>query len=230
MIALKHSECVHCYLHPRAGRPQLERDPLDGARCPFRSLGPKPIPAMARTVLVIHGAGEPRRRGGKVYWESMLGKDLRPRYLVRAPRMPQPTEPRYRNWARRIGELIAETANPVLVGHSLGASVLLKYLVDAAPRPSVAGLFLIATPFWGPEFPEFALPPDFGARLRDVSPVYLYHSRDDAAVPLEQLEHYRRALPHALVRVLDGRGHEFNQHHFPELVADISQLAEVRPV
>jgi predicted alpha/beta hydrolase family esterase len=183
---------------------------------------------MPQTVLVIHGAGEPRRRGGKVYWEAMLGKDLRPDYRVRAPRMPQPTNPQYRTWARRIATLIADAPNPVLVGHSLGASVLLKYLVDAAPQPPLAGLYLIATPFWGLDFPEFALPSDFEARLRDVSPLFLYHSKDDPEVPFEHVERYSRALPQAIVRAMDGRGHEFNQPGFPELVADIRQLKEGR--
>ncbi len=50
--------------------------------------------------------------------------------------------------------------------------------------------------------------------------------RDDPVVPLEHLEHYRRALPHAVVRLLDGRGHEFNQPEFPELVADIRQVGK----
>ncbi len=128
----------------------------------------------------------------------MLGKDLRPDYLVQAPRMPQPTNPEYRTWARRIAELIADTTNPVLVGHSFGASVLLKYLVHAA----------------------------LGGRLRDLSPLYLYHSRDDPEVPFADLERYSRALPQAIVRALDGRGHEFNQAHFPELAADIRSLEE----
>lgn len=179
---------------------------------------------MARTVLVIHGAGDPRRRGGKVYWEPMLRNALRADYVVRAPRMPEPNNPRYRTWARRIAHLIARTSDPVLVAHSFGASVVLKYLAEAARRPSVAGLFLIAMPFWGAEFPEFALSPDFGVHLRDLSPIYLYHSRDDPEVPFEHLERYRRALPQAIVRALDGRGHEFDQPQFPELVADILQL------
>jgi predicted alpha/beta hydrolase family esterase len=108
--------------------------------------------------------------------------------------------------------------------------VLLKYLAETVRRPAVAGLVLIATPFWGPDFPEFVLPPDFGARLGDLSPICLYHSRDDAEVPVEQLERYRRALPHATVRVLDGRGHKFNQAQFPELAADIRSLALRRAV
>ena len=110
------------------------------------------------------------------------------------------------------------------MGHSFGASVLLKYLSETVRRPAFAGLFLIATPLWGADFPEFALAPDFGERLRDVAPLYLYHSRDDPEIPFETLERYRQVLPHARVRALEGRGHEFNQPQFPELAADIRRL------
>jgi hypothetical protein len=48
---------------------------------------------MARSVLVIHGAGEPRRRRGKVYWEPLLGDSLGRGYRVLAPRMPRPEYP-----------------------------------------------------------------------------------------------------------------------------------------
>jgi uncharacterized protein len=185
---------------------------------------------MARSVLVIHGAGEPRRRRGKVYWEPLLKDSLGPEYRVLAPRMPRPEHPQYWTWARRIDELVGSTRGPILVGHSFGASVLLKYLAETLRRPALAGLFLVATPFWGPDFPDFALPPDFGARLRDLSPISLYHSRDDAEIPVEHLERYRRALPHAAVRVLEGRGHEFTQAQFPELTADIRGLAGRRAV
>jgi predicted alpha/beta hydrolase family esterase len=102
--------------------------------------------------------------------------------------------------------------------------MLLKYLAETVRRPALAGLFLVATPLWGPEFPEFALAPDFGTRLRDLSPIYLYHSRDDAEIPVEHLERYSRVLPQAIVRALDGRGHEFNQPQFPELTADIRRV------
>src|SRR5690242_10670108 len=179
---------------------------------------------MARSVLVIHGAGAPRRRRGKVYWEPLLEDTLGRGYRVWAPRMPRPNDPKYWTWARRVDEMIGSTRRPVLVGHSFGASVVLKYLAETVRRPALAGVFLVATPFWGPDFPEFALPPDFGVRLRDVSPLYFYYSRDDSQVPFEHLEQYRRALPQAIVRALDGRGHEFAQPHFPELVDDIRRL------
>ncbi|HWA73919.1 MAG TPA: alpha/beta fold hydrolase [Polyangiaceae bacterium] len=180
---------------------------------------------MTRTILVIHGAGEPKRRNGKVYWEPLLSRSLGTGYVVHAPRMPEPTTPRYEAWAERIADLIGDSERPAVVGHSFGASVLLKYLCEAVSRPALAGVFLVATPFWGPKFPEFALPADFAARLRDLSPLYLYHSRDDAEIPLEQhLERYRRTLPQATVRVLEGRGHEFDQPEFPELAADVRSV------
>src|SRR5262245_42328900 len=91
---------------------------------------PGPHRPMARAVLVIHGAGEPRRRKGKLYWEPLLASGLGSGYRVRAPRMPRPDEPHYWAWARRIDQLIAKTKSPILVGHSFGASVLLKYLSE----------------------------------------------------------------------------------------------------
>ena len=183
------------------------------------------IPLVTLAVLAIHGAGEPRLRNGKVYWEPLLQRSLGPGYVVHAPRMPEPSSPSYQAWSKRIEELIIHYDRPIVVGHSLGASVLLKYFSEAITRPPVAGLFLIATPFWGPSLPDFALGRDFAARLRDLSPLCFYHSRDDPEISIEHLERYRKALPHAVVRVLDGRGHEFDQPEFSELAADIRSLA-----
>ena len=144
--------------------------------------------------------------------------------------MPQPEHPQYWAWARRIDALLRGSRRPIVVGHSFGASVLLKYLAETVRRPAMAGLFLVATPFWGSGFPEFALPPDVGERLRGLSPLYLYHSRDDAEISVDHLERYRSVFPQATVRVLGGRGHEFNQAQFPELVADILGLATRRAI
>src|SRR5262245_31478495 len=98
---------------------------------------------MPQPVLVIHGAGEPRQRHGRIYWEPLLGHGLGPSYTVRAPRMPDPEDPHYQPWADRIRQLLAETERPVLVGHSFGASVLLKLLGESAPHPGIRGVFLV---------------------------------------------------------------------------------------
>ena len=180
---------------------------------------------MSKDVLVIHGAGEPRRRDGRIYWEPLLEAELGPEFRVRAPRMPDPEDPHYEPWAAKISELIAAADRPRLVGHSFGASTLLQHLARADPRPAFRGVFLVATPFWGSDFPEYALTKQDLVKLQEVSPLLFYQSRDDEVVGFEHLAKFRKALPHATFRELDGGGHEFDQASFPELVADIRRQA-----
>jgi predicted alpha/beta hydrolase family esterase len=179
---------------------------------------------MSQLVLVIHGAGEPRRRGRRVFWEPLLGDALGPGYVVRAPRMPDPENPDDRAWRERIAQMVLEADRPVLVGHSFGASTLLRFIAQAEPRPAFLGLFLVATPFWGKDFPDFALTAEHLRRLRSISPLFFYQSADDPVVGLTHFQKYQKALPHAVFRRLDGRGHEFDQDTFPELVADIRSI------
>jgi len=180
--------------------------------------------AREQDVLVFHGAGEPRLRNGQVYWEPMLAQGLGDGYRIQAPRMPDPENPHYQAWADQIGAMLREVEPPILVGHSLGASVLLKYLASANPRPAYRGIFLVSTPFWKASMPEYALSPALLGKLPDLSPVFLYQSRDDEEVGVDHVEKYAKAMPQATVRILDGRGHEFNQVNFPELISDIRSL------
>jgi predicted alpha/beta hydrolase family esterase len=180
---------------------------------------------MVTQVIAIHGAGEPRRRGGSVYWEPMLRDGLGDDYEVTAPRMPDPEDPHHEPWATRIAGLVAHVPRPILIGHSFGASTLLKFMASAPRRPTVAGLFLVATPFWDAKFPEYALTARELVELRQVSPMTFYHSTDDPELPLEHFERYQRELPEARFRQLNGRGHEFDQPTFPELIADIRALS-----
>jgi predicted alpha/beta hydrolase family esterase len=180
---------------------------------------------MTQLVLVIHGAGEPRRRGRRIFWEPLLGDALGPTCRVRAPRMPDPENPDDRAWRERIAELVLEADHPVLVGHSFGASTLLRFVAQEKSQPAFRGLFLVATPFWGKDFPDFALTAAHLRRLQSMSPLFFYQSADDPVVGLTHFQKYQQALPHAVFRRLDGRGHEFDQDTFPELVADIRSVS-----
>jgi uncharacterized protein len=74
----------------------------------------------------------------------------------------------------------------ILVGHSLGGSVLLKYLSEEKIQ-LVAGLFLIAAPYWGAKHwqaSEYRLQEDFTSNLLKELPISFYYSRDDDVVPL----------------------------------------------
>ena len=54
--------------------------------------------------------------------------------------------------------------------------------------------------------------------------MFLYHGRDDRTVPFSHLALYAKALPNAIVRPLDGRGHQF-ENDPSEVVGDMKQSA-----
>ena len=108
---------------------------------------------------------------------------------------------------------------PAIVGHSFGGSVLLKYLAEGRYQEPIIGLFLVSTPFWGSDFPDFALPDGWAAAVWDI-PTFLYHSRDDPEIPLSHLRRYEEHLPNATSRVIDGSQHSFTDG-LPQLVRDI---------
>jgi len=174
-------------------------------------------------VLFIHGAGgyeEDKKMAANL--RDVLGTA----YEVRYPKMPDEDSPEYEAWKNQIAkELAAMDGEAILVGHSLGASVLLKYLSEERVEKPVAGLFLIATPYWRAEGwqLEYALQEDFASKLPEGLPVFFYHSRDDEWVPFDHLALYAENLPRATVREFDGRGHQFN-NDLSEVARDIQRL------
>ena len=156
-----------------------------------------------------------------------LEQELGPGYQIVAPEMPgAATDPHYAPWRDEIESRIARIEGPLaLVGHSFGASVLLKYLAEGRSPTQLRGVFLLSTPWWEPEgwSAEYAMPADFGSRLPRV-PTFLYHSRSDPEVPYAHMGLYERNMPWATSRSIDGADHSFT-NGLPELVADIRSLA-----
>jgi predicted alpha/beta hydrolase family esterase len=175
-------------------------------------------------VLFLPGAGDPHHPQGSAHLAEYLARELGEAYDVRAPTMPNFDDPDYRSWRDAIEAHLAELGpNPIVVGHSFGASVLLKYLAEGTHREPIAGLFLVATPFWGADFPDFALPAAFAAAVSDI-PIFLYHSRDDPEIPLSHLRRFQEQLPNATSRVIDGAEHSFTDG-LAQLVHDIRATA-----
>lgn len=182
---------------------------------------------MARQVLFVHGGG-----GGSYDADGKLVASLRDRlgaeYVVRYPQMPNEEEPDYETWKNFItGELAAMGSGAILVGHSIGGSVIIRAVVDGGLGQSLAGVFLLAAPFWyDHEFwrwDEVALPGDASERIPDGLPVFLYHGRQDESIPFSHVEMYARALPQATVRPLDGRNHQLGDD-LTEVARDIMLL------
>lgn len=177
---------------------------------------------MKKHVLFVHGAGEDAHEEDRKLAES-LQNALGAGYDVRSPKMPG-GGPGYGEWKNRIlGELAAMGSGAILVGHSFGASILLKCFSEERLEKPVAGVFLVAAPFWGAEdweVDEYALQEDFASKLPEGLPVFFYHGRGDEVVPFGHLALYRERFPGATFRAFDGRGHQFGDD-LSEVAGDI---------
>ncbi len=119
--------------------------------------------------------------------------------------MPNEEDADYETWKSVILQELADMgAGAVLVGHSIGASVLVRMLADQGPWPAIAGVFLIAGPFWHDHafwrWDEAALPDDAADRYPQNVPLFLYHGESDEFVPVSHLDMYARSLPQGIVR------------------------------
>ncbi|MES1243163.1 MAG: alpha/beta fold hydrolase [Acidobacteriota bacterium] len=196
--------------------------PADSARA-SREAGPPG----RRQLLFIQGGGA----GVHDEWDNKLVESLRRElgsdYEVRYPRMPNEDDPGYAAWKATIEiELAALDSGAVLVGHSVGATILINALAETSSEPEYGAIFLLAAPFVGEGgWPagDLDTPRDLGARLPKDVPIYLYHGLDDETAPVSHLDLYSRAIPQARVHRLPDRDHQLN-NDLREVAAAIRSL------
>jgi len=177
---------------------------------------------MQPTVLFVHSSGPQGPGEGSEPFAARLRDELGPAYEVVFPLMPSPDDPHYEPWSERLSEVLSELDEPpIVVAHSLGASVFLKHLAETGPNESVMGLVLVATPFWGESGweAEWALPRDWPDGSTELPSTLLFHSRDDEEIPSDHLDLYAKRLPGVEARLLDGNGHLFDR-------GDLSPIGE----
>jgi|SRR5215204_880639 len=183
---------------------------------------------MPSPVLLLHSSGPQGPGEGSDPFVARLREELGPGYEVLFPKMPDPDDPHYLPWSERIGQVLAEVDTPiVVVGHSLGGSVFLQHLAETDGREPIAGLLLVATPFWSPSGweAEWALPEDWPDADTALPPIFLFHSRDDEEIPFAHLDLYAKRLPSAEVHPLDGNGHLLDRGDLGEIVEKIRSLS-----
>lgn len=176
-------------------------------------------------VLFVQGAGE----GVHDQWDNKLvrslERELGPRYSVRYPRMPQEAEPDYAVWKDALLNEFAELeSGAVLIGHSIGGTILMHMLAEQHLRITLAALFLIAAPFIGEGGWHSDDIHPLAERLPAGMPVFLYHGTADDTVPLAHLRLYANALADATVRALAQRDHQLNDD-LSEVASDIRSIA-----
>lgn len=181
---------------------------------------------MNTRVLFVQGAGREGYREDQQLVDS-LRAELGQAYEVEYPEMPDADNPKYAAWKDQIAEKSsALEGQVVLVGHSLGASLLLKWLSEESSVQPFVGLFLLAPPYWDdPEWPtaEYVLRQDFASTLPEGLPVFVYHCQDDEVVPFAHLALYAAHLPQAKVRAQPTGGHQFG-NTLGQVAQDIRRL------
>lgn len=186
-----------------------------------------------RDVLFVQGAGAGAHAEWDIHLVESLRRELGPEYDVRYPRMPDEADPRVAAWRPVLErELAALGPGAVVVGHSVGGTVLLHTLADARPVPALAAIVLVSAPFIGEggwASGELLSRPDLAERLPAATPLLLYHGEDDAEVPVAHLARYAHAIPRARVRRLAGRDHQLN-NDLSEVARDVHGLVSQREV
>ncbi len=175
-------------------------------------------------VLFIQGGGRDVHDSWDNKLVASLKKELGAEYTIRYPKMPHEGNPDPATWKGSIErELKKMSDGVILVGHSIGAAILIDYLADGSLERKPDGIFLIGTPFIGDRgWPSDNLRPtkEVAKLLPDRSPLYLYHGSDDETVPLSHAGMFAKALPHAIIRRLKGRDHQLNDN-LTEVANDI---------
>jgi predicted alpha/beta hydrolase family esterase len=186
---------------------------------------------MNRQLLFVQGAG----KGAHDEWDSKLvanlRQDLGPHYEIHYPQMPREDNPSYALWKTAL-EKAFETLRDgaILVGHSVGGTILVKTLTEQPSTRKFGAIFLIAAPFVGDggwSTADLQFPPELGASLPKAVPIHFYHGLEDKTAPASHSELYARAIPQAHVHRLADRDHQLN-NDLKEVAAAILSL-ETRP-
>ena len=183
---------------------------------------------MTIPVLFIQGGGPDVHDKWDNKLVESLERELGPGYAVRYPRMPHEADPTFAAWKAELTRQFDRLDNgAILIGHSVGGTILIRTLADELRSATFAAIFLIAAPFVGDggwDSGDIEPLSGLGARLPEQTPIFLYHGSSDETAPVGHVHLYAQAIPHAVVRLLSGRDHQLD-NDMSEVAADIRRLA-----
>ena len=184
---------------------------------------------MPSSVLFVQGAASGANAEDALLADS-LRNELGEAFVVRYPSMVDEDDFEFVQWADQIDSEIASLRGDVIVvGHSVGASVVAKHLSETELDPRIVGVFLLATPFWSGDgiwtWEEGKLERSAAERLSERVPVFLYHCEDDEVIPFSHLQPTADYLRDATVRKLSTGGHQFG-NDLAVVARDVKAVAE----
>ncbi len=168
---------------------------------------------MTRQIIFIAGGGDGGYEADKALVSS-LQENLGETYNIDYPKLQSDESAPDFGWTQQIAQNILRTEkDAIIVAHSLGASMLLKYLSENSVAKKIKGIFLISTPFWsGNEDWKtgLKLQEDFADKLPNEVPLFFYHCKDDEEAPFSHLDHYKQKVTQATFREIKSGGHQLN--------------------
>lgn len=157
-------------------------------------------------------------------WQDWLASAL-PQANVLQPSLPNKQNAQYHEWEIYFEKLLKLLGDDVsLIGYSLGAMFLAKYLHQKPLEIPIKQLVLIAGSYnddSNEELGSFAVESARGLE-KSAKQVHLIHSQDDPVSPFSELAKFQADIPTAMSHVFSNRNHFF-QETFPELVEIVSQ-------
>lgn len=161
-------------------------------------------------------------------WKETLGEKLGADYEVISPQMPNKQNAKYLEWKIWFEKFIPYfEPEIILIGHSLGATFLAKYLSENELPKKIIATFLVAPVFDEIDIKEsladFKMPESLEKLEKQGGKIFLYHSQDDPVIPFADFEKFKKALKTATGRIFPNRGH-FRQEEFPEIIKDIKSI------
>lgn len=160
-------------------------------------------------------------------WKDSLQSTLGDDYQVLLPSMPNATNAQYDEWKLWFGRIVEViTDDCILIGHSLGAIFLVRYLSENVFPKHIATTILIAAPFddeSAEDLTDFKLTQVSELFTKQAGKVIFFMGPDDPVIAPSELEKYRTALPTAEYNILPAPDH-FVRPEFPELVRIVRSI------
>ncbi|XLQ20363.1 MAG: alpha/beta fold hydrolase [Candidatus Moraniibacteriota bacterium] len=152
-------------------------------------------------------------------WKDSLQESLGDNFQVIKPGMPSSRNAKYNEWLIWFEKLLPYVVDgAILVGHSLGANFLAKYLAENMLDVDINQVHLVAGCYGAKG--DFDLQESLKNVENQCDNIYIYHSLDDFVVSFDDGKKYQVALPNAVFVEFEDRNH-FLQEEFPEIVENI---------
>lgn len=163
----------------------------------------------------------------KPKWKELLQDNLGSDYQVLLPSMPNSTNAQYSEWKlwfEHISSLF--TDNCILVGHSLGAIFLAKYLSENSLPIKVKATILIAAPYDDEsveDLTDFKITKLSQQLIDQAGRLVFFNGEDDPVISIHDLQKYQKQLPGAEFNILSAPDH-FVRADFPELTSLLKDI------